>query len=183
VSARTGDAGRSKTHAITHHLRALSAAIRWTIRPLNFTPLARLAGKDRPMIRRTATAGLVLAALSMTALTGTAQNRAVSIVEPKDDATVSSPFKVRFDVRGMKVAPAGDETPNSGHHHLLINGDPIPKGEEIPFTRRNLHLSKAQTEIEVALQPGTYKLTAQFGDSSHKSLGPDFAHTITVKVR
>jgi hypothetical protein len=136
------------------------------------------------MIRWTSTAGLVLAAALMaTTLPGTAQNRAVSISEPKDGATVSSPFTVKFDVRGVKVAPAGDETPNTGHHHLLINGDPIPKGEDIPFTRRNLHLSKAQTEIEVTLQPGTYKLTAQFGDSSHKSMGPDFAHTITVKVR
>ncbi len=136
------------------------------------------------MTRWTSAAGLVLAAsLLMTTLPGTAQNRGVSISQPKDGATVSSPFTVKFEVRGMKVAPAGDETPNSGHHHLLINGDPIPKGEDIPFTRRALHLAKAQTEIEVTLQPGTYKLTAQFGDTGHKSLGPEFAQTITITVR
>lgn len=107
----------------------------------------------------------------------------VTIVEPKDGASVGSPFKVRFEVRGMKVAPAGDEAPGTGHHHLLINGDPVAKGDEIPFTRRFLHLGKGQTEVEVALPAGSYKLTAQFGDGSHKSLGPDFAHTINITVK
>ena len=107
----------------------------------------------------------------------------VTIVEPKDGASVGSPFKVRLEVRGMKVAPAGDEAPGTGHHHLLINGDPLAKGEDIPFTRRFLHLSKGQTEIEVTLPAGTYKITAQFGDGGHKSLGPDFAHTINLTVR
>jgi hypothetical protein len=107
----------------------------------------------------------------------------LTIVEPKDGASVGSPFKVRFEVRGMKLAPAGDEAPGTGHHHLLINGDALAKGEEIPFTRRFLHLSKGQSEVEVTLPAGTYKLTAQFGDGSHKSLGPDFAHTITVTVK
>lgn len=107
----------------------------------------------------------------------------VSFTEPKDGATVSSPFKVGLDVKGQTTAPAGDLKPGTGHHHVLINSDGYAKGEEIPFTRRNLHLNQGQSEIQVTLAPGTYKLTAQFADGAHKSLGPEFARTITVTVK
>ena len=107
----------------------------------------------------------------------------VSFVEPKDGATVSSPFKVRLDVKGLTAAPAGDVKPGTGHHHVLINSDGYAKGEEIPFTRRNLHMNQGQSEIQITLVPGTYKLTAQFADGAHKSLGPEFARTITVTVK
>ena len=46
----------------------------------------------------------------------------VFFVEPKDGATVTSPVHVKFGVEGMKVAPAGTMTENTGHHHLLIDG-------------------------------------------------------------
>jgi len=107
----------------------------------------------------------------------------VSFTEPKDGATVSSPFKVGLDVKGMTNAAAGDIKPGTGHHHVLINSDGFAKGEEIPFTRRNLHLNQGQSEIQVTLAPGTYKLTAQFADGAHKSLGPEFARTINVTVK
>jgi hypothetical protein len=128
----------------------------------------------------------IAAALSLAALAGSVNaqgTRSVSIIEPKDGATVSSPFTVKFDVRGMKVAPAGEPQPGVGHHHLLINGEPVAKGEEILFTRRNLHFNQGQTEAQVNLPPGNYKLTAQFGDGSHKSMGPEYSHTISVTVR
>lgn len=112
-----------------------------------------------------------------------AQKPTVSFLEPKDGATVSSPFKVRLDVKGLALAPAGETKAGTGHHHVLINSDPYPKGEDIPFTKRNLHLSQGQSEIMVTLAPGTYKLTAQLGDGTHKSLGPEFATTISVTVK
>ncbi len=33
----------------------------------------------------------------------------------------TSPFTVKFGVKGMEIAPAGTDEPNSGHHHLLID--------------------------------------------------------------
>jgi hypothetical protein len=112
-----------------------------------------------------------------------AQAQTINIVEPKDGASVSTTFTVKLAVTGLKVVPAGDKTPNSGHHHILVNQDAIEAGEEIPFTRRHIHLSKGQTEIEITLQPGSYKLTAQFGDGDHKSLGPKLSRTISVTVK
>lgn len=128
-----------------------------------------------------AAAGLVALTALFPAADAQAQN--VRIVEPRDGATVGGTFKVRFDVKGMKVVAAGEAVDGTGHHHLLVNQDVVPKGEEIPFTRRHIHLNRGQSEIDVTLQPGTYKLTALFADGLHRSKGADFAHTITVTVK
>ncbi len=107
----------------------------------------------------------------------------VSIVEPANGATVTSPFKLRFAAIGMGVAPAGDIVANSGHHHLLIDADPIPAGTPVPADDKHIHFGKGQTETEVTLPRGTYKLTAQFANGAHLSYGPAMSQTIKVTVR
>ncbi len=107
----------------------------------------------------------------------------VALLEPADGATVSSPFKVRFGVNGMAVAPAGEVAANSGHHHLLINLDALPAGESVPFTPQHMHFGKGQTEAEVTLPPGTYKLTAQFANGAHQSYGAAMSKSIKVTVK
>ena len=109
--------------------------------------------------------------------------QAVMLLEPANNATVSSPFKVRFGIKGMSVAEAGDILPNSGHHHLLINQAPIAKGESVPFSDQHLHFGKGQTETDVKLAPGVYKLTAQFANGAHQSYGAPMSQTITVTVK
>jgi hypothetical protein len=107
----------------------------------------------------------------------------VYFVGPADGATVSSPFKVRFGVKGMEVRPAGDATPNTGHHHLLINLPAIPKGEPIPADPQHRHFGKGQTEADIELPPGAYALTLQFADGYHVSYGPAMSATIHVTVK
>ena len=107
----------------------------------------------------------------------------VYFVEPANGAVVSSPFKLRFGIQGMEVKPAGDQVAGQGHHHLLINRASQPKGEIIPADDAHIHFGKAQTETEVKLPPGTYKLTMQFADGFHLSYGKDMAATITVTVK
>lgn len=107
----------------------------------------------------------------------------VSIVEPADGAVVSSPFKLRFGIKGMMVAPAGTMLADTGHHHLLINLDAIPAGTVVPFTEGHMHFGKGQTEAEITLPPGTYKLTAQFANGAHQSYGKSLSQTITVTVK
>ena len=107
----------------------------------------------------------------------------VYFVEPANGAVVSSPFKLRFGIRGMEVKPAGDQVAGQGHHHLLINRASQPKGEIIPADDAHIHFGKAQTETEVKLPPGTYKLTMQFADEFHLSYGEDMSATITVTVK
>ncbi len=109
----------------------------------------------------------------------------ISFVAPKNGETVQSPFKVKMKAEGIKLRPAGenaDET-TSGHHHLIVNMGAIPKGQPIPADEKHIHYGKAQTEAEVKLAPGKYKLTLQFADGAHRSYGPDFAETIEVTVK
>lgn len=107
----------------------------------------------------------------------------VTLLEPANGATVTSPFKVRFGIEGMTVAPAGNMTAGTGHHHLLINQQPVARGEVVPTTPTSIHFGGGQTETMVTLPPGTYKLTAQFANGAHQSYGPTLSDTITVIVK
>ena len=109
--------------------------------------------------------------------------QSVYIVAPADGATVSSPFKVQFGVKGMTVSPAGTVAEGTGHYHLLINTTVIPKGDVIPADEKHLHFGKGQTETELKLDPGTYKLTVLFADGLHKSYGDGMSASIKVTVK
>lgn len=122
-------------------------------------------------------------ALALLCLAGSAHAQNVRIVEPKDGSTVTGSFLVKLEIKGLKLGAAGADEPGTGHHHILVNQDVVPKGEEIPFTRRHIHLNKGQSETSLTLQPGTYKLTALFGNGLHKSLGPDYSHSINITVK
>jgi Domain of unknown function (DUF4399) len=107
----------------------------------------------------------------------------VRIAEPADGATVAPKFKVRFAATGVEVLPAGEMAAGTGHHHLLIDTDSIPAGESVPFTPKHMHFGKGQTEAEVELAPGTYRLTAQFANGAHQSYGAPLSNTIRVTVK
>lgn len=123
------------------------------------------------------------AVLSAGLLPQMAHAASVSFIEPADGAVVSSPFTVKFSVSGMDVKPAGDMTPNTGHHHLLINEDSIPAGQSIPVDEKHIHFGKGQTETLLTLPPGKYKLTMQFANGAHQSYGPELSKTINVTVK
>ena len=105
-------------------------------------------------------------------------------VTPRDGETVESPVRVIFGLRGMGVAPAGAENPNTGHHHLIINA-PLPKLDEpIPADDNHRHFGGGQTEVDVELAPGQHTLQLILGDWSHIPHDPPVTSeqiTITVK--
>ncbi len=125
---------------------------------------------------------LVLATL-LGGAAGAAMAQSVSFVEPKDGATVASPFKVKFGVAGMDIKPAGDMAANTGHHHLLINAAPIKAGESVPFDTQHMHFGKGQTETDLTLAPGNYTLTLQFANGAHQSYGEPLSKSIKVTVK
>jgi len=112
-----------------------------------------------------------------------AQSNSVDFAEPKNGATLTSPFKVKMLVTGMKINPAGDMTANTGHHHLIVNGGPIKEGESIPFNDTHLHFGKGQTETDLSLPSGKYRLTLQFANGAHQSYGPSMSKTIEIIVK
>ncbi|MFM1955352.1 MAG: hypothetical protein RIR20_172, partial [Pseudomonadota bacterium] len=97
---------------------------------------------------------ILLLAVYMNALF--AADQGVDFVDLKDGDVVTSPFKVKFAVAGMSVAPAGDTTLNTGHHHLLINAEGIAAGQVVPADERHIHFGKGQTETLVTLPSGQY---------------------------
>ncbi len=108
----------------------------------------------------------------------------VTILSPANGATVKSPFKVSFGIEGMTLAPAGDATPDSGHHHLLIDSDLPPLDQPIPTDANHMHFGKAQTEAELQLPPGQHTLQLLLGDAHHVPHDPPVASekiTITVE--
>lgn len=107
----------------------------------------------------------------------------VSFVEPADGATVSSPLKVVMAVEGMEVRPAGELVDGTGHHHLLIDTEPVAWGVAVPADEKHIHFGKGQTEAEVELQPGEHVLMLQFADGVHRSYGEGLMAKITVTVK
>lgn len=115
----------------------------------------------------------------------TPENLGVMWNEPKDGATVKSPFKVSFGLAGAELSPAGQNALDKtlGHHHITVNKGVITPGIVMPMGQDGLlHYGKAQTEAEVTLEPGSYELTMQFADAAHRSYGKALAKTIKITV-
>lgn len=94
------------------------------------------------------------------------------------------PFRVWFGLRDMGVAPKGVTFPNTGHHHLLIDTDLPPAGEEIPSDRNHLHFGAGETETMVELPPGRHTLQLLMGDDKHVPHNPPiYSKKITITVK
>jgi Domain of unknown function (DUF4399) len=108
----------------------------------------------------------------------------VYIISPKDGATVKSPVRVRFGLKGMGIAPAGVKFENTGHHHLLIDTDvPADLNAPLPTTDQVKHFGKGQTEASVELPPGKHTLMLLLGDQNHTPHNPPVvSKKITITV-
>ena len=105
-------------------------------------------------------------------------------LSPANGAMVSSPFTIRFGLRGMGVAPAGVTTPNTGHHHLLIDVETLPPDNlPIPNDANHRHFGLGQTETELTLPPGQHTLQLVLGDALHIPHQPPVrSEKITITV-
>ncbi len=105
-------------------------------------------------------------------------------IAPADGAVVSGPFTVKFGLKGMGVAPAGVDAPNTGHHHLLINLEEAVNPEvPLPATDQVRHFGGGQTETQLSLPAGTYRLQLMLGNYLHVPHDPPvMSELITVTV-
>lgn len=101
----------------------------------------------------------------------------------KDGQTVSSPVKVEMGADGISVDSAGTLRPNSGHHHILVDGSSMAAGQVVPKDSTHLHFGNAQKQAEVKLQPGKHTLTLQFADGIHRSYGSKLSSTVSINVK
>ncbi|WP_449430679.1 DUF4399 domain-containing protein [Pseudomonas putida] len=121
----------------------------------------------------------------------------VFIVSPADGATVEQTFTVKFGIEGMQLKPAGDQTPHTGHHHLLVDVDKEPVADmplptslmpenhaPLPAGPQVLHFGKAQTEATITLSPGKHTLQLLLGDQYHVPFKPSVeSQKVTVTVK
>ena len=109
----------------------------------------------------------------------------VYIISPTDGETVRSPVTVRFGLKGMGVAPAGVDRPNTGHHHLLIDvKGPPPFDKPLPSDDHHKHFGGGQTETTINLPPGQHTLQLIMGDKGHIPHDPPvISRKITIIVK
>lgn len=107
----------------------------------------------------------------------------VYFVDVKNGATIPERTTIHFGLKGMGVAPAGSDRPNSGHHHLLIDAELPALDEPIPSDFNHLHFGAGQTEAEVTLTPGDHTLQLLLGDQNHVPHNPPvMSERIKVRV-
>ena len=85
----------------------------------------------------------------------------------------------------MGITHAGDQFPNSGHHHLLIDVDePLNPSEAIPQDKKHLHYGSGQTQALIELSPGQHTLQLVLGDEKHFPFNPPLvSKKIAIKVK
>ena len=126
-----------------------------------------------------------LGAAGVQAQTASAPGTKVYFINLKNGATVKAPVLVQFGLKGMGIAPAGVDFPNTGHHHLVVDADTPPLGDFMPTDNpKILHFGKGQTETELKLAPGKHTLQLVFADQDHKPHNPPvMSEKITITVK
>ena len=139
----------------------------------------------KTFMSRAVLASLLLGASMMaSAATPAPAGAKAFIVTPENGATVDKTFKVKFGIEGVALAPAGDATKNTGHHHLLIDTELPNADEPIPNDRQHLHFGAGETETMIELPPGKHTLQLLLGDENHIPHTPFVkSKKITITVR
>ena len=112
----------------------------------------------------------------------------VFFVEPKNNATVTSPLHMKFGSAGIEIAavPPGDvktTRPGVAHYHVGIDENCLPAGKTIvKGTPSWVHFGDGKSEFDTQLTPGKHKLALQLGDDLHNTL-PGTCSVITVSVK
>lgn len=108
----------------------------------------------------------------------------VYIISPADGDTVTSPVTIQFGLKGMGVAPAGVDKPNTGHHHLIIDAGLPALDAPIPASDNYKHFGGGQTETTIELAPGKHTLQLIMGDLMHIPHEPPvMSRKITITVK
>jgi hypothetical protein len=110
----------------------------------------------------------------------------VRILEPADGVTVDGPdLRVVLAIGGMEIRPAGDMTPNSGHHHLYLDHDLTDPTEPIPaIPGQVIHMGDGSSEyVFEGVEAGEHRIIAVVGNHVHVPLQPWVVDTVYVTVR
>ena len=96
---------------------------------------------------------------------------------------LSSPINLESGVEGFELAPSGSVRERFGDHHLLVNRDSIMEGVVIPSDGNQFHFGNGETRGTIELEPGSYLLTLQFADGTHRSFGEKMSVSMEITVK
>ena len=107
----------------------------------------------------------------------------VYFISPGNGDQVTSPVTVVFGLKGMGVAPAGVDKPDTGHHHLLIDAELTNPNLPLPQDNQHLHFGDGQTQAKLELPPGSHRLQLVLGDHLHIPHEPPVvSEVLTIEV-
>ncbi len=114
-----------------------------------------------------------------------AGGNSVTITEPADGATVSSPVKVCMETHGVAVEPAKKGVNDGkGHHHLLVDVDlPADLSKPIGKDAHHIHMGDGSTCKEIKLDAGKHKISALFAKGNHVPYDPAITTTVNITVK
>jgi len=134
------------------------------------------------------TIGIYLLVATLTVSAHTPPDHAKVYFENLEDGqVVTSPFKVKFGIKGFGITPAGTTGKirhTAGHHHLLINVDKLPDLDSpIPRDEKHLHFDRGETGTSLNLPRGKHTLQLLLGDEQHEPQDPPLiSKKITITV-
>lgn len=107
------------------------------------------------------------------------------------DTVMNEQVLVQFGLKGMGIAPAGIEAPNTGHHHILLDREPWGQGADdadmmeygLYADENHIHYGKGQTEAVLDLAPGQHTLQLVLGDYTHVPIKGLASDRITINVK
>jgi hypothetical protein len=110
----------------------------------------------------------------------------VTILEPAEGAEIEGPaVRVRLDVSGVRIVPAGDTTPATGHHHLYLDHDVTGPAQPVPtIPGQVIHLGDGSAEyVFENVEAGDHRIVAVVADGVHIPLRPWVVDTVRFRVR
>ena len=108
----------------------------------------------------------------------------VNFTEPQNNATVSSPVKLKWAAQNFRVEPAGAVNAGAGHLHVMVDTPCVAAGQVIVNDDTHKHFGKAQMETELTLTPGKHTLCLQAADGAHVALsGAGMTQQISITVQ
>jgi hypothetical protein len=120
---------------------------------------------DEPAHSETSTEAAMQPAVR--ARTASPEGARVFFITPADGDTVSNPIDIEFGLDVMTVAKAGDNQPDSGHHHLLIDTGLPDLGAPVPADAKHVHFGDGSTRTVITLDPGQHTLQLLLADHLH----------------
>mgnify|MGYP003687515979 FL=1 len=111
---------------------------------------------------------IFLFSITSLSYSGSHEEKSIRLEGVMNGETYSSPIKLNFIVKNMKVLKAGINEKDSGHHHLLINLKELPNLKlSLPMTENIIHFGKGQTSTNLELEPGKYTIQLLFAYYTH----------------